>query len=230
MNNFKKALFLTLFIATLSLLSCENEPTDMEPAQNSTGDYWPTAVDNQWVLNQNGSDITMKIISSENTNGGTYYKFNQMAGMNESLSADASVWLKKNKGDYYIKMDDITIDLGEIKGVMTGYEFIILKDYLDVNETWSGTYSQTTTYNLEGVPAIKTTINYKGTILEKGNSLVVNGTTYTNVIKFRIHQEVTMMDQPANSVDADYWVSKNVGIIKMSSGGSDTQLVSYIVK
>lgn len=127
-------------------------------------------------------------------------------------------------------MDDITIDLGGIKGVMTGYEFIILKDYLEVNETWSGTYSQTTTYNLEGVPAIKTTVNYKGTILEKGNSLVVNGTTYTNVIKFRIHQEVTLMDQPASSVDADYWVSKNVGIIKMSSGGSDTQLVSYIVK
>lgn len=230
MNHFKKTLLLTLFVFSFLLISCENESTDMEPAGNSTGDYWPTALDNQWILNQNGTDVTMKIISSENINGETYYKFNQMAGMNESVSGEASVWLKKNKGDYYIKMDDITIDLGEIKGVMTGYEFIILKDYLSVNETWSGTYSQTTTYNLESVPAIKTTINYKGTILEKGTSLVVNGTTYTDVIKFRIHQDVTMMGQLASSVDSDYWVSKNIGIIKMSSGESDAQLVSYIVK
>lgn len=230
MNHFKKTLLLTLFVFSFLLISCENESTDMEPAENSTGDYWPTALDNQWILNQNGTDVTMKIISSENINGETYYKFNQMAGMNESVSGEASVWLKKNKGDYYIKMDDITIDLGEIKGVMTGYEFIILKDYLSVNETWSGTYSQTTTYNLESVPAIKTTINYKGTILEKGTSLVVNGTTYTDVIKFRIHQDVTMMGQLASSMDSDYWVSKNIGIIKMSSGESDAQLVSYIVK
>lgn len=226
MKNLKSTFVLTFILSMFLLVSCDK---DDNPAQNSTGDYWPTAINNQWVLNQDGIESTIKIISTDNFDGATYYKFNQMLGVGESMGGEASVWLKKNKGDYYIKMGDININVLGITASITGYEFIFFKDYLDVNQTWTGTYSHTTTYNYGGVPPIKTTVNYKGTILEKGTSLKVNGINYTDVIKFRIRQEGSYMGQ-SSVVDADYWVSKNIGVIKMTSGGSVSELVSYVVK
>ena len=48
--------------------------------------------------------------------GAKYYKFNQMVGATASLDAQTSVWIKKNKGDYYIKIGEINIDFGSITG------------------------------------------------------------------------------------------------------------------
>ena len=57
-----------------------------------------------------------------------------------------------------MKVEDITIDLGGgMTGQQTGFEAIILKDNLSVGQTWNGSYSQTTTYNIPGVPPVATT-------------------------------------------------------------------------
>jgi hypothetical protein len=235
MKNLKITFALTLFVTALLFTSCQSD-SDSEnenPVENSTGDYWPTTVGNQWVLNQNGAESTMKIVSSEDLNGHKYYKFNQFAGASNDVSGTASVSIRKDKGDYYIKMDKVTFEQMGIKGEMTGYEFLLLKDYLEVNKTWTGTFSQTTTYNIPEVPVIKTTTNYTGTILEKGISLVVKGVTYKDVIKFKFLQKTTVSglgETSTSEVNTDYWVSKNVGVIKMTSGGIISELVTYAVK
>lgn len=230
MKKFTTSFLVSLLIA-FSFTACSSDSSNDDSApQNSTDDYWPTAVDNNWVFSQNGEQTTMKIIGIDEMNGAKYYKFNQMAGATASLDGQASVWIKKNKGDYYIKMGEINIDLSGITGKITGYEFIILKDYLEVNQTWSGNYTHTTSYNVADFPSIATTVNYTGKILEKGSSLTVNGTTFKDVIKFSFTQSASVSGL-ANSVTiTNYWVAKNVGVIKMETNGFVSELKSYLVK
>lgn len=229
---------LLLLFVLISIVSCTPEPAatpaDLARLNNaagnsgggsSTGDYWPAKIGNKWVLDQSGVQSTMEILSSETINGATYYKFNQIAGQGSVPGVIvASQWLKKQGGDYYVKIDDISIDISGIKGTLSGYEYVFLKDYLEVNQSWSGTYNQTTTS--QGIPPFETIVSLKGTILEKGISISVNGKTYNDVIKFRMHQEASSLGQVV-TIDIDYWFAKNIGFIKMTTGATTTQIVSY---
>ena len=99
---------MTLFVSASLFTSCssdsENEEQNPETSQN---DYWPTAVGNQWVLNQGGNETTMKILSAQNVNGETYFKFDKFITASSEVSGSASASIKKVQGDYYIKMDDV---------------------------------------------------------------------------------------------------------------------------
>lgn len=230
MKNFTTSFLLPLLMA-FSFVACTNDSSnDDSAAENSTGDYWPTTVDNNWVFTQNGEETTMKIIGTDEMAGAKYYKFNQMFGATASLDAQTSVWIKKNKGDYYIKIGEINIDYGTFTGKMTGYEFIILKDYLEVNQTWSGNFTNTTSYNVADFPSIVTTVNYTGKILEKGSVLVVSGTTYKDVIKFSFTQKASISGQASSETVTNYWIAKNVGVIKIETNGAVSELKSYVIK
>ncbi|KAF2336811.1 TapB family protein [Flavobacterium ginsenosidimutans] len=220
--------FTILFVMTgFMLTSCSSDSG--ETAGESTGDYWPSKVGNQWIFDQDGSESTIKILSSSNKDGNTYYKFNQLFGGNDEISGTAGASLKKVKGDYYVSIDEVTYDAEGITGKMTGYEFIFFKDYLEVNQTWTGSYSQETTFNIANFPAIKMTVNYTGTILEKGTSIKVKEVTYDNVVKFKFHLDASMQGQTSSS-DSYYWIAKDVGIVKFETSGSTSELVSYSVK
>ncbi|MBO9584529.1 MAG: hypothetical protein J7574_10265 [Flavobacterium sp.] len=221
--------FAILFVMTgFMLTSCSNDSSD-EGVGESTGDYWPSKVGNQWVFNQDGSESTVKIQSSSDKDGNTYYKFNQLFGATDGVSATAGASLKKVKGDYYIVMDELNYSSEGITGKMTGYEFILFKDYLDVNQTWTGSYSQETVFNIPNFPALKMNVNYTGTILEKGTSIKVKEVTYNNVIKFKLHLEASTQGQSSSS-DTFYWIAKDVGIVKLESSGTTSELVSYSLK
>lgn len=241
------SLFVIFFIA-ISLISCETEPLDSEidlsdftsdtnPNNNgssgnnnsggvSTGDYWPTAINNEWTFSQNGVvQNPMKIISTSTINGSTYYDFDTVFGQsNAGSTANVALRLKKNSGDYYLKTDDFSTTAGTLTFTTTGYEFIILKDYLEVNETWNGTFSQTSTYNDPIIPSITFNTTYVGTILEKGISITVAGETFDNVIKFKMVQNANIMGQITVS-ETTYWFAKDVGPIKSSI---DSQGQTYV--
>lgn len=212
------------------LNSCQSDSDDESKAEASTGDYWPTAVGNQWVMDQDGSEVTMKIISAETVKGDTYFKFNQFAGAANDISGTASPSIKKVQGDYYIKIDDISYATEGVSFKITGYEYIFFKDYLEVNKTWTGSFTQQTTVDLPNVPTVKMTVNYTGTILEKGATATVNGVAYKDVIKFKVVQEAKVEGQPSSSVEAQYWVAKDIGVIKMTSGSTVSTLKTYVVK
>lgn len=212
------------------LTSCNSDDSNENTTEESTGDYWPTAVGNQWVLDQDGSESVMKIVSSEKINGDTYFKFDQFAGASEEVSGTAVVSIKKVKGDYYLKLDDIVYNSEGVTGKITGYEYIILKDYLEANQTWTGSFSQETSFNIPNFPSIKMTSKYTGTILEKGVIATIKGVSYKDVIKFKIHQESKVEGEGAVSVDTEYWVAKDVGIIRAKTGDSVSELISYIKK
>ncbi|MCD0469667.1 hypothetical protein [Flavobacterium sp. JAS] len=230
MKKLKTTVFVTLCMSLFLLNSCQSDSGDDSKAEASIGDYWPTAVGNQWVMNQDGSDITMKIISAESIKGDTYFKFNQFAGATNEISGTATPSIKKVGGDYYLKMDDIVYNYEGFSAKITGYEYIFFKDYLEANKTWTGNFTQETTINMPNVPSVKMTVNYTGTILEKGATATVNGVTYKDVIKFKLLQQAKVDGGSSNSVEVQYWVAKDVGVIKMTSGSIVSSLKTYVVK
>lgn len=254
MKNLRILFGIFLVLTAFTFTSCDNEPIDSEidlgngggnggggnngGGGTSTGDYWPTALNNQWVFKQDGVvQAPMKMISINSINSNTYYTFDQLFGSSSSgTTAGVVSRLRKNSGDYYIKIEDFTFDTGlGISGTLTGYEMLILKDYLNAAQTWSGTFTQTATFT--GLPSTTQTTNYSGVILEKNASVTVNSHNYTNVIKVKITQSVSVMGVVDSNVVTEYWFSKDIGPIKAvtistDSDGTETitnELESYIV-
>lgn len=235
MKDLKNVLTLPFFISLFLVTSCQSDSVEEAESKNLAGDYWPAAIGNQWISSFDGKESAMKIISSENVNSQTYYKFDEFVGVGEGTMSTASYSLRKEKGDYYIKMDKFSFEQGNIKGETTPYEFLFLKDYLDINKTWTGRFTYKTTYNSPQNPTVDTSVDYTGTILEKGISLTVKGVKYKDVIKFRIVQQtivvvVEMGEATAYTSYIDYWVSKNIGIVKMATKDSTTELLTYTLK
>lgn len=244
MRRFRFFILPLIMISTFCLNSCEIEPLDpaligTNPNPNpgtSTGDYWPTAVNNQWVFKLDGVlQDPMKMISMNTISGNTYYTFNQQTGTGVGIGFTGTTLLRKSNGDYYLKMENLSYPAqGPIPGfTMTGYETIILKDYIPVGGTWTDKYSQTTTYSDPAYPVISLDFDIVATVMEKNSSITIAGHNYTDVIKIKYIQNVTMMGQ-MTTVTNYYWYSKNVGPIKITSesGGQTTvqELDSFIVK
>lgn len=227
MKKLKSLALMTLFVSASLFTSCSSDSgSDDQTPESSQGDYWPTAIGNQWVLNQSGTDTSMKIISSEKAGSDTYFKFDKLFISSSSVvGGSASASIKKVQGDYYIKLDEINISANGFAGKISGYEFVFFKDYLDVNKTWTGSYIQETIYT--GLAAIKTTTKYTGTIIEKGATATVKNVTYKDVIKFKLKLETSLEGQSAGSTEAEYWIAKGVGVIKFSFNGASSELVSY---
>lgn len=206
---------------------------DNTGGSSSSGDYWPSTVGNWWQFEQNNELLDpMEMIGTDTFNNLTYYQFGTQSGSGSTVFGTAKPWLNKNNGAYTIKMDDIDISAGGLTGTQTGYEFIVLKDNINVNATWNGTYSQTTTYT--GIPPISQDVNYTGTILEKNATVTVDGETYSNVIKVKIEQVITLPGTPATTVVTEYWFAKDIGPVRAYTsmpGSTPTEsiLTSYAV-
>ncbi|MCF6129019.1 hypothetical protein L1S35_04990 [Flavobacterium sp. AS60] len=260
MNKIKIIAGLFLLVISFTFTACEVEPIDSSIVLDdgstdggggtggggtggggggtSTGDYWPTALNNQWVFKNNGVvQEPMKMISINSIGGNTYYTFDQLFGASSGgTSAGVVARLRKNSGDYYLKIEDFTFDTGlGITGNLTGYQMLLLKDYLNAGQTWSGSFTQTATFT--GLPSTTQATSYTGQILERDATVTVNGVSYTNVIKSKITQVVTVMGAPANNVVTEYWFSKNIGPIKSVTVSTDdvgsetttSELESYIL-
>ncbi|VXA96276.1 conserved exported hypothetical protein [Flavobacterium sp. 9AF] len=194
----------------------------------SSGDYWPAAINNEWIYDSNGSSSTMKIIATETINGQLYYKFAPQNGSGASSSGVVTTSMTKASGVYKLKTHDFTIDAGGgLTGTQTGFEFIVLKDNIPVNGTWTGSYTQTTTYT--GIPPITLTVNYVATILAKGVSESIDNEVFTNIIKVKIDQTSSFPGAPSTTISSEYWFAKDVGIIKSTTIGGGANSSSYLV-
>jgi hypothetical protein len=100
------------------------------------------------------------------------------------------------------------------------YEYTMFKDNLDAGQTWTQTVNQVTSYDMEGIPDITSTLTFTGTIMEKDISLEVEGHTYTNVIKSKLVMQVSTMGI-STTVTSYYWFAKDIGPIKSESTGGD---------
>lgn len=200
-------------------------PYTIPPVGAPSGDdYWPRAINNQWVFAVNNvNQDPMKIISTDVIGGNTYYTFQQTGG-----SASATLRLRKsNAGDYYLRMEEVTT----AGGTTTGNETIILKDYESVGSTWTNNYLQTTTY--VGLPPIDLSVSVVSTIMEKNASITVNGETFNNVIVVKRVMTTTGVGFPTSTVTSTYWFSNHIGPVKITtvsdSGTTDQLLTARIL-
>ena len=192
-----------------------------------TSDYWPLALNNQWVYSISGTaQPAMKVVSIDVIEGKTYHT---MAGGASVGGATATQRVRKLNGDYYVKIEAITTPPsgGVPSGTTSGNETIYLKDYLNVGGSWTDNYIQTTTYS--GIPPITMNVSVVSTIEEKNVSLTVSGETYPTVIKVKRVMTSTLMG--TDSVSTSYfWFAKDVGVIRVENPGYAPQLLeSYIL-
>lgn len=243
-----KSIKMLFAITLLSIIgvSCDTEPTDpvlteQNPDDNNPGGgggnnnggdgtYWPLAVENTWFYNiTNGTDQDMTIGATQTIDGETYYKFDEFFGSNGPAFATGDAYARVDNGSYYVRVSATTNTGMSISGL----NYIIFKDYLNVGETWTDTFTQSMTFDMPGMPEIPD-MQYEGTILgkilEKDISIEVEGETFNHVIHARVTQSV----MGAETV-SDYWWAKDVGPVKIiltaSDGGDDVieTLASYDV-
>lgn len=202
----------------------------------SSGDYWPMAMNNEWqyASSEPQNDQPMKIVSTETINGKQYYKMNrsfQDSG-NQQMTGTAIIHLRKESGSYYQRTSLIVPDQNGMSITASPFEILLLKDNLNVNGTWTGTAQQDFTYSMAGMPGISTIIDYTGTIMEKGITYTVGRQSYSNVIKVKYEQEVTIVmsgntiGSPVHTVTY-LWFAKDVGPIKSETVNETTGVADY---
>ena len=123
-------------------------------------------------------------------------------------------WITKKGATYYQKIADVNTVQNGVTVNIKGYQMPMFKDDLAVNETWSGTLRPKVTFNYNGNSgSLPTTVTYTGKIIARDAIEVINGVTYTNVIKMTMNA-VTNVDGEINNVFSEYWFAKDIGPIK----------------
>lgn len=248
MKKIKLTGLLMLSFLTFSLTSCESDSNDgnnNNEVGESTGDYWPLAVGNSWnytveMDSQSQDDSEITIIGNETINGVNAFKFNNLVMSNTATDGtmfdnlDVVTYSYKEGGDYHIGMDDLN---AEYQGMMQlsqdGYDYIVLKDYLEVGETWNTDFTVTTNieYTDPNYPdqEIDQTMELDGIILERDSTVEVNGETYYPVIKVGIDMLSDSMGQQV-SYNYTYYFAENVGMIKMDGVITDGSTSTHMLQ
>jgi hypothetical protein len=230
--NMKKITLLALFtllFSSLLITSCSSDDSVSDDSNGvSSGDYWPLAINNQWIYNENGSVASpVKITGTDNFGGTAYYR------LSTDNAYNLQVWAAKKGATYFLRTGELNLTENGITVKMSAYELPVLKDNLAVNEQWSGNViSKVSVTNGSASSSFDTTIKYLGVILEKDASITVNDKVYASVIKMSFRQEVNFQGQ-TTITESVYWYAKGVGPVKsintINGSTVESTLVSYII-
>ncbi|TBX71171.1 hypothetical protein EZL74_01315 [Flavobacterium silvisoli] len=201
-----------LFLWVLSFSSCSNDSSS-ESFGTSTGNYWPMAVNNAWNLDADGVTQQIKLIGTATFGGSTYY---ELIDEGATDTYGVKTYMTKKGAIYYQKTGDLNTIENGVTISMKSYEMPILKDDLQVNETWSGTLNPKLNYSYGGTSGtLPVTINYNGKITARDAAETINGVTYTNIIKTTLKVESNINGQ-ITVIDSEYWYAKDIGPIRES--------------
>ncbi len=188
--------------------------------EDSTGDYWPRAIGNIWNFDDTfyGS-VTYNMIGTEEINGETYYKFDDLF--------NSESWLLKSGDSYYIRT---AIGGYTLPGYDVTTSYITTKmlvDTAEVGEEWVSNVSYTISYvpndsNYPDVPDIDFSAVYNFEMMGRDLTRTVEGVEYENVL----HVRLTLVAAGTGSI-VDYFYAKNVGLIEFVGDQSAGTLVSY---
>lgn len=219
----------TLLFSSLLITSCSSDDSISDDSNGvSSGDYWPLAINNQWIYNENGSVTSpVKITGTDNFGGTAYYR------VSTDNAYNLQTWAVKKGATYFLKTGDLNLTENGITIKMSSYELPMLKDNLAVNEQWNGSVtSRVSVTDASTSSSFDTTIKYLGVILEKDASITVNDKVYASVIKMSFRQEVNFQGQ-TTITESVYWYAKGVGPVKsintINGTTVESTLVSYII-
>lgn len=208
-HNFK--LFVLFLITAISLTSCSSSDGEAQDIiGTTTGDYFPLATNNKWNYTDGASTTTFaKVLSTQDFNGTIYYNLEDT-----SSELDIPIWMTKKGASYYQKSTTANLVQNGTNITMEGYELKILRDDLPVGGSWKGSASSKVTYSgPSGSGSYRAKVTYEGSILATGESEIIEGTTYNNIIKVYL---VAFVNSKGiiNQITTEYWFAKDIGIIK----------------
>ena len=215
-----------------SLGDCAQEE-DAEEEVEETGDYWPMEINNSWTYSAKVTDFPdseseIKITDLQNYNGEDSYLFENFFGSVQGTDGtgaenlEVDYYSRKSDGEYKIFVGELTAELAGLYRIkQSPYDYVILKDNVDVGSTWDYEFDVTTSYEaIAGgaeLPEIVTNYDIDLEILEKDVSVVSDGVTYNSVINVKFVQKVSVAGLPSSTATAEYIYSfaKDVGIVKI---------------
>lgn len=222
-----RIIYILTIILAIGLLSCGNN-NNSTPNQ-STGDYYPTAINNTWYY-YNGDTTVNKFISLDVFNGKNYYKQNTYYGTTQQGSnIAAKIWINKDNGDYVGRMDFSGDNGYYTMEVDAPVETIFLKDYLNAGDSWTENINYTLSYTpmqsyLPPYPDVTVNMEYKYTIVEKGASYTIAGQSYNDVIQIKLDAK----DYSTSYIATTYaFYAKDVGIIRTIDDNGTGNLFNY---
>ena len=191
-----------LLVVLIGFISCKKEAST---SVSATGAYMSFTPNSTW--NYDLTDITTAAninytVTSTNkdtvANGKTYHIFtNSQGGVNEYYNVT---------GSEYYTFKSLPSQLGG-----SAIQNLYLKDNVDVNNSWTQSYTIT-------VSNLPLTVNLINTVTEKGISKTINTTTYKDVIHITtsISLSVLGLPLPANALTTDIqtFYAKSYGMIQ----------------
>lgn len=204
----KSFVILCSFASVLTSCSDDNDSNPTIDEGESTGDYLPLAINNQWNYD-NGLSILLD--SQEEHDGHTYYMYSQQEPFS---GTEASQGFRKSGASYYMYTADINYETQAYSQYIEGFEFMVLKDDLAVGEsvTTEVSYLTETTVPDFGTTAITMNAEYTSTIDEKYDTYTINGQEYTDVIKVKVYTYASQSGQ-ATEATTYYYFGKDVGML-----------------
>ncbi|HLP52840.1 MAG TPA: hypothetical protein VK154_18255 [Chitinophagales bacterium] len=164
--------------------------------------YLPLKLGNKWIyyrFSDNSFQGVLTIVKDTVINGSTFFKV-ERTDTADNYYAGFEVYFRNSGGDIFEISDD-GYDLFSNSMQSSGNEQLILKENAAVGDSWTVTTGITRS------------------IIEKGGTLIVNGRTYTDVVRVR---------EVYNSQECDYWYAKCVGLIQQRVS-SPNLLIDYTI-
>ena len=228
-----------------SLGDCAQEDAVVE-----SGDYWPMEINNSWTYNAEISGLpqnesVVKISDLQEYKGESSYVFENFLGFVQGTdgtgleNVEINYYTRNSNGEYKILVGELSAELsGLYRLKQSEYEYVILKDNVDVGSTWDYEFDVTTSYEAiaggAALPEIITNYDIDLEILEKDASVVSDGVTYNSVIIVKFVQKVSMAGLPSSTATAEYIYSfaKDVGIVKIegTTFDGDDNITTEIVQ
>ena len=193
----------------LIFTQCKKDDGGGDPPVTVTKDYSPVTTGSTFTYRDStivaagttAKSYTLTVTGSDTTvNGKKYYKLS---------GSDTSVRYKAKVGVNYYQLASLPA-LG-----IAGFEDNYLNDSLAVNDIWSET---TPSFVIPGGSGLTATATLKYKIASKGETLVVNGTSYADVIKVQLASlSVASFGTSINiTATGSYYYAKGIGLIQGS--------------
>lgn len=240
----KYVLYNVLLISILSLASCNIQPVDFEPfddssedpPSNTSTDYWPMAVNNTWTYDQEldgqaASSTTISITGTEMIDDTNYFVLENFLGAAAALddamleNFQVNTFVRQEGDNYFVRLSELTAEIsGLLRITQEGYQYTILRDEDAVGTTLTETFEIETSFESlnplvpdpDGVTANYTSIIE---VLERDMTIMINGETFSPVIKLRQILTADFNDPmfPTTEITNDHYFALDVGIIRLES-------------
>lgn len=228
----KKLSFLFCLFVLLTAFTCEDEPIDQDLLNQeyqddnnddeigeSTGDYWPRAIGNMWNFDDTYyGDVTYDMVSIEEIDNKTYYKFDNLFGQES--------WLAKTGDTYYTRTAVGDFPVAGYEVSTTFITIRMLVDSAEVGDEWVDNVSYTISYTPIGtnpeIPDFDYSASYVFEMMGRDLTRSVEGVEYQNVLHVKLNLQAS-----DTSTIYNYYYAKDVGLIEFDGEQSSGVLLNY---